>query len=494
MKSSVRTFSLLLFLLGCSAKETTVVETDPVRKLGQELSSLFDDPEFSNAYWGVMVQSMNTGEIVYARNEKKMFMPASNLKLFTASAALKELGPEYRYVTRLVTNGLIGGNTLYGDLIVIGSGDPTISGRFNDGKPTETFELWADSLKLHGITEIAGNIIGDDNCFDDEYYGAGWSSGYETDYYAAQISGLSFNDNCIDFSITSSPDGKSLYTVSWSPATAYVNVINQTKLADANDSTAEITFSRVRGTNTIFVRGSLPLGKSEYKESVTVENPTLFTVSVFKEVLESKGIKVNGRPVDGDEIQDMLRYDHALHLASFTSAPNSVIIGVINKSSQNLYSENVFRTLGWEKFGLGSAENGRTVSFPLFACWGVDTSKMRMVDGSGLSRKDLVTPSDVVSVLTGMYNDDNFQAFYESLPIAGIDGSLKNRMRGTRGEGNVHAKTGMVDYVRTLSGFVTSRDGEMFAFSMMANHYTVETAKAEKIQNDACIKLAEFQR
>lgn len=487
-------YSLLLFLLGCSAREATVEVIDPVRKLGQDLSALFDNPEFANAHWGVMVQSLNTGEIVYARNEKKMFMPASNLKLFTASAALKELGPEFQYVTRLVTNGSIVGNTLYGDLIVIGSGDPSISGRFNDGRPTETFEQWADSLKQRGITEIVGNVIGDDNCFDDDNYGAGWASGYETDYYAAQISGLSFNDNCIDFRIVPSFDGKGPCSISWIPTTAYVNVVNQTKQTVSKDTSAEINFFRARGTNTVYVRGSIPAGKNEHKESVSVENPTLYTVSVLKEVLETKGIRIDGHPLDCDELKDTIRYDRAIQLASYTSVPTSAIIGVINKSSQNLYAENVFRTLGFEKFGLGSAGNGRAVSFPLFALWGVDTSMMRMADGSGLSRKNLVTPTDVVSVLAGMYNDDGFESYYETFPIAGIDGSLKNRMKGTKAEGNIRAKTGMIDFVRTLSGYVTSRDGEMFAFSMMVNHYTVETPKAEKVQNDACIKLAEFQR
>ncbi len=494
MKTIILVIASIIFV-GCSSQlSTTYDPNNPTEKLRYDIAQMFEDSNFVNAHWGVLIKSLKTGETIYSRNEKKMFMPASNMKLFTSSAATIALTPDYRYYTRLVTNGEIKNGVLNGDVIFVGSGDPTISGRFDSGKATITFEQWADSLKALGISEIKGNIIGDDNCFDDVFYGAGWSADYETDYYAAQISGISFNDNCVDFRIVPSATIADICSLSWTPDTKYVTVINKTVTAAEIDSLNEIYFERKRGTNTIYVRGKMSVGKQPMIESVTVDNPTLYTVTVLKEILESKGITVKGNPIDGDDLNDTLKYNNTKHLASFTSIPYSQIIRTINKPSQDFYTEQVFRTMGKEKLGIGSMDNGRAVAYPILAAWGVDTVRLRMADGSGLSRKDLITPSDIVSILSGMSKENYFLPFYESLPIAGVDGTIKNRMKGTKAEGNVHAKTGFIDYVRSLSGYVTSQEGEMFVFSMIANHYTVPTSLAEKIQNDVCVRLAEFSR
>lgn len=494
MKTLLTTF-LMLFVAGCSTQQAVKYDlSTPAGKLALTLDEKFNDPQFENAHWGVLIKSLKTGEVIYSRNEKKMFMPASNMKLFTSSSAMMALGPDYRYVTTLVTKGEIKDSILRGDVIIVGSGDPTISGRYNEGKVTETFEQWADSLKILGIKEIQGNMIGDDNCFDDNFYGNGWSADYETDYYAAQISGISFNDNCVDIRVVPSANIADICSVSVVPNTKYITIVNETITAAVADSLNEIYFYRLRGTNTIYVRGKMSQGKDPWIESVAIDNPTLFTATVLKEVLESKGINVGGSVVDVDDQKDTLRYDGAKQLASFTSIPYSVIIRTINKPSQNFYTEQVFRTMGKEKYGTGAMRSGRAVAYPILASWGVDTVRLRYSDGSGLSRLDLITPSDIVSILEGMYKEKYFLPFYESLPIAGVDGSIKSRMKGTKAEGNVHAKTGYIGFVRALSGYVTSSDGEMFVFSMVANHYTVPTRMAESIQNDVCVLLAEFKR
>jgi len=484
-----------LMLAGCASRQGLQYDqNNPFGKLQYNIAQKFEDPNFDNAHWGVLIKSLKTGETVYARNEKKMFMPASNMKLFTSSSAMIALGPNYRFSTRLVTNGEVKNGVLNGDLIVVGSGDPTISGRFDSGKVTITFEHWADSLKALGITRINGNIIGDDNCFDDEYYGAGWSADYETDYYAAQISGLSFNDNCVDIRIAPSASVTDICSLTVSPNTRYVNIINQTVTVSVTDSANDIYFERKRGTNNIFVRGKMSIGKKPFIESVTVENPTTYTVMVLKEILESKGISISGSAADADDFTDTIRYEKSKQLASFTSLPYAEIIKTINKPSQNFYTEQVFRTIGKERFGVGSMKNGRAAAYPILSSWGVDTVRLRYADGSGLSRQDLITPSDIVSILSGISKENGFLPFYESLPIAGIDGTIKNRMRGTKAESNVHAKTGSIGYVRSLSGYVFSSDGEQFVFSMIANHYTVPTRLAERIQDAVCVMLADFKR
>jgi D-alanyl-D-alanine carboxypeptidase/D-alanyl-D-alanine-endopeptidase (penicillin-binding protein 4) len=382
---------------------------------------------------------------------------------------------------------------LTGDVIVKGSGDPTISGRYNNGNNTETFEWWADSLRAAGINDIRGNIIGDDRCFDDVFYGDGWDALYETDWYAAQFGGIAYNDNCVDMTVEAGPAPGMPAVIRWSPDTKYITVVNRT-LTAAADSNYYITFTRKRGTNVVIVTGAFPINKPVWKESIAIDNPTAYAMTVLKETFERKGIRVSGSALDIADAPVQVEAAPMRQLASFTSVPLAEIVKTINKSSQNFYAEQVFRTMGLAQYGEGSEKNARAVTRPIFASWGIDTTRLMEIDGSGLSRLNLVSPNDVAALLRGMYRGNYFEPFYESLPVAGVDGSLKNRMKGTKAENNVHAKTGYIGYVRALSGYVTSADGEMFAFSMICNHYTVPTRMAEKIQNDVCIRLAEFSR
>ena len=485
--------SFLAIFSGCTSSVATREYIAPIDRLRSELASKFDDPNFFNAEWGVMIQSLQTGEIIYQRNEQKSFMPASNMKLFTTSSALTSLTPDYRYRTTLVTNGTIKNGVLDGDVILKGSGDPTISGRYNGGKVTETFEQWADSLKSKGVNEIKGNLVGDDNCFDEDFYGDGWDANYETDWYAAQFGGIMFNDNCVDMTVVPGDSIGAPAKISWMPNTKYITVLNETVTAPP-ESSYYISFYRERGTNTVHVSGRFPVNKPTWNESIAVDNPTLYSITVMKEVFTAKGIKVDGDPKDIDNLKPSPTTATTTQIASFVSLPLSEIVKTINKPSQNLYAEQLFRTMGLMYYGQGGLRTGRYVARPIFSRWGIDTLRVEIVDGSGLSRLNLVSPSNLVSVLTGMYQGKYFQPFYESLPIAGVDGSLKNRMKGTKAENNVHGKTGFIGYVRSLSGYVTSVDGEMFAFSMIANHYTVPTSMAEKIQNEVCVRLANFSR
>jgi D-alanyl-D-alanine carboxypeptidase/D-alanyl-D-alanine-endopeptidase (penicillin-binding protein 4) len=493
MKSLIEIIIVAALLSGCTSSVTVREQISSIDRLRAELGVKFEDPNFFNANWGVVIQSLQTGEIIYQRNEQKSFMPASNMKLFTTSAALTSLTPDFRYTTTLIANGSIKRGVLDGDLILKGSGDPTISGRYNGGKVTETFEQWADSAKAKGIWEIKGNLLGDDNCFDEDFYGDGWDANYETDWYAAQFGGIMFNDNCVDMTVVAGDSIGAPAKVSWIPDTKYVSVLNETVTA-APESSYYISFYRERGSNIIHVRGRFPVNKPTWNESIAIDNPTMYTMTVLKEVFEAKGIRVDGSAKDIDAFKTPPMYAETTQIASFTSIPLSEIVKTINKPSQNLYAEQLFRTMGMVFYKQGGMTTGRYVANPIFSRWGMDTTRLEVVDGSGLSRLNLVSPSNIVGLLTGMYQGKYFQPFYESLPIAGVDGSLKNRMKGTKAENNVHGKTGFIGYVRGLSGYVTSLDGEMFAFSMIANHYTVPTSMAEKIQNEVCVRLANFSR
>lgn len=462
------------------------------KELGKQIDDIFNDPNFNNANWGVVIQSLETGEFIYKRNEEKLFMPASNMKLFTTAAGLFLLTPEYQFKTHLYINGEIDGTVLYGDLIVRGTGDPAISGRFYNGDILKVFNDWADSLISFGIDEIYGNIIGDDNAFDNLLLGSGWAWDYETYWYAAPISAISYNDNCIDITITPTMSGdKSKITLA--PDTRYVTIVNNI-LTGPEDSVEDISFYRERGTNVITLNGTKPEKSDARKIFVTVNNPTQYAMVVLKEVLERKGIVIRGYAADIDDIDIEIDYLNLTYLMTHHSTQLNNIVRVINKSSQNLFSELILKAIGYEIFGYGTIENGVRAAKEIYAEMGINPENLIMADGSGLSRLNLVTPKQLTTLLGYIYKSDLFVPFFNSLPIAGIDGSLGTRMKNTRAENNARAKTGYIGGVRSLSGYVYTGDYEPIAFSMIVNNFTVPLKLADNIQDLVCQRLANFKR
>lgn len=496
-KSALPALIVAVIVSGCASSvpvKNAGTGRSPVENLRSELAARFDNPEFFNAFWGVKIQSLKTGEIIYEKNENKSFMPASNLKLYTTSAALTMLSPEFRYVTKLETDGSVHAGVLDGNLFMKGSGDPTICGRYNGGNVVLTFQQWADSLKSRGIREISGNIVGDNSAFDGASYGNGWAADYETDWYAAQVGGIVFNDNCVDMTVTAGDSVGAQADITWNPPTKYISVVNET-VTTPPDSTPPgyyIYFHRERGTNILHVRGDFPINQPAWHESIAVDNPARYAATVMKEVFQQEGIKVDGTAEDISESNTKPDYATATTLATYTSPELGTIVTTINKRSQNLYAEQLFRTMGMVFYGHGNMETGRAVAYPLFTRWGIDTTRINMADGCGLSPDDLVSPASTVDVLTAMYHGKCFQTFYQSLPIAGVDGSLRNRMKGTAAANNVHGKTGTIEHVSSLSGYVTDADGEMFVFSIMVNHSTVPSSLALKTENQVCERLASF--
>ena len=462
-----------------------------VQEFWNQMDDIFNDPNFSNANWGVLIQSLETGEYFYKRNENKLFMPASNLKLFTSSAGLVLLGDDYKFTTNIYTRGRMDGSTLIGDLVVQGRGDPTLSGRFYKNDAVKVFSNWADSLLKLGIDEITGSIIGDDNEFDDLGLGAGWEWDYESDWYAAQSSAISFNDNCIDIVVTADAiTGQAKINIS--PETKYAAIVNKVSVVN-NDSTSSVNVYRERGTNVVSVSGTIRKSDS-VKTFVTVNNPTQYTMVVLKEVLENKGIVIGGFPMDIDDLSSPIDYNELSKLFTHYSPNLKEVVKIINKNSQNFYAEQLLKTIGLEKENFGSIENGLAACNAVFQEMGINPENMIMVDGSGLSRSNLVTPKQIVSLLNYMYLHRYYLPFYNSLPIAGVDGSLANRMKGTKAENNVRAKTGYIGSVRSLSGYVITGDYEPVAFSMIVNNFTVPLKLAENIQDLVCNRLANLKR
>lgn len=440
----------------------------------------------------MLVKSLKTGEIIYKRNADKLFIPASNMKLFTGAAALLLLGPDFVYDTNFYVNGDLEKGVLKGDLIIQGSGDPTISNRFYEGNKTKLFEDWADTLKAKGIWVIKGNIYGDDSSFDNVGLGKGWALDYESSWFAAPSGALCFNDNTVEIKIE--PNEVNFPArVSSIPYTKYTSLVSKVITSEENTESS-VSVVRQRGTNLILVTGMIAKDSKPIIEHVSISDPTMFFLTVLKEVFERKGIVIQGRIGNMNSAENNFLPDDITPLYTHRSVQLKKIIKELNKNSNNFYAEQLLKTIGLEIFNYGTAENGVKACKEIFNSMGINHENMVMADGSGLSRLDLVTPKQIVNLLSFMYKNDEFSKFYESLPIAGIDGTLISRMKKTAAENNVRAKAGYNNNVSSLSGYLKTLASEQLVFSIIVNNYLTTPALANYIQDNVCNRLINFIR
>lgn len=482
MARTCRVLLLLLVFTGCMHRQPQPVVT-PVSTLQSELNRIFDDPVLHDAFCGVLVQSMDSGEILYSRNEDKLFLPASNMKLLTGAAALVKLGPDFTFETRVVTDGSIENGVLRGNLLVIGGGDPTISGRFFKDDGLELLGQWTKRLKSLGINEITGDVVAVDDFFDQERWGNGWSWNDLPYPPAAEVGTFQLAENVVTVWVKS--EGEST-AITMNPSTSYITVNNHVVVE--SDAKVEVEWEYEPLSKTISLEGRLPPQGSDYG-SFAVHDPSTYFAHVFRETLEMDGIKVDGAdysseeaPADGTEL--ILR----------KSPPLREILPVMLKVSQNLYAETLLKTLGKIGSGEGSYEAGKKQLLGILESFGIPPEENIIQDGSGLSRLNYVTPRTLLHVLSFMHRDPNFPIFYDALSIAGVDGTLAGRMKGTQAENRVHAKTGSLANARSLSGYVTTADGELLAFVLLVNNFSAPRQSVDSLQDLALQRLASFSR
>lgn len=485
--------SVLLLMVGSWLPASAQPAPPTVQRLTAAIDSTINHSLFDGAHWGVTVMNLRTGEQLFSRNADHHFVPASNVKLFTSAAALDQLGPDFRYQTTLFAEGVIRDSTLYGRLVIRGAGDPTLGGYGQRDDPTAVFRAWADSLRAHGIRRVTGDIVGDDDIFTDAPLGYGWSWDDTPYAYAAEIGGLAFNQNKIEVVLEGTRLGEPAH-LTWRPhETDYVTLINKTTTTPRGSDVDE-AYERPLGQNTIVLESEVPVGATE-TEDLTIHNPTRFTAHMLRTVLREQGISVSGAAVDGDSVDTPPLYDaQTMHpVAHYISPPLDTIARELNFESLNLYAELVLRTLGVERpvtdadedVRPGSAEMGIAASMRTFAAAGIDTSRIQLADGSGLSRHNLVSPSATVKLLRFMRNHADPRvrnAFYRSLPAAGRDGTLRYRVV-SGGQGPVRAKTGTLSNISSLSGYVTTSAGTPLAFSIFCNQYLTKTRHIRQAQD-----------
>ncbi len=450
-------------------------------------------PDLKNAIVGVLVRSLKDGRTLYARNSDFALVPASNMKLITATATLIKLGTDFRYKTTLLYTGKIDKNgTLNGDLYLRGSGDPSLT--------SERLLDMVQKLRAAGVTKINGRLIADATAFDDQTLGNGWQWDYESDYYAAQVAGLNCDENVIALEVRPSDKigepaqvvvgGKNARVLAFE-GTKYVTVVGTVTTAPGASTGADgiapatkpepnISFSRARATNELRVSGTIPLGATPVSDALTIEDPALFTITRFSELC-SVGA-VNLPAVKERLILKGKTPPEAAVIVETESTPLDDLIKQFLKSSDNLFGEAFLKTIGD-----GRASAGVRTVVEVLKSAGVDSSGLSMVDGSGLSRSDAVTPrflTDLLIYADRKLDDNRRKALINGLPEAGVDGTLRSRMKGTAAESHVRAKTGSLSNVSSLSGYLQTRSGERLVFSILMNNFTRGNARAARTAQD----------
>ena len=465
---------------------------EPAVRLQQDLDALLANPALDHASWGVVVKSLAGGDTLYQVSSRKLFVPASNMKIVTLAAAARRLGWDYTYETSVLANGPIEGDVLKGDLIVRGSGDPSIENW--DASQSSLFQQWAEQLKSRGIRRIAGRVIGDDNAFDDEGLGAGWAWDDLDRSYATSVGALQFNQNSAQLTITpgKSP-GEPVPVLLKAAAESGLDLRSSLKTGTPADATA-ITTRRLAGTSVLEIRGIVAAGGPSVVRLASVPNPTSYFVRMLGQALSDAGISSGNSPVDIDDVELPAAGLPQATLLSHRSPNLSTLAKTMMKDSQNLYAESLLKTLG-ARSGGGTAASGREAEAALLREWALTAEDVIIADGSGLSRYNLVTPHALVTILERVNQDAGLRdSFIASLPVAGVDGTLATRMRGTAAEGNARAKTGSLSNARGLSGYVRSADGEPLAFSILVNNFGPRPDIVEQTMDAMVVKLAEFKR
>ncbi|GGL59407.1 D-alanyl-D-alanine carboxypeptidase DacC [Pseudomonas brenneri] len=456
-----------LLLGGCATPSTT---------REQALDRLLADPALAGASVSLMVRDARSGSTLYQHNPRTRLVPASSLKLLTTAAAMDVLGPQYRFSTQLLSNGRQQGARLMGNLYLRGLGDPTIQ--------WADYQALAAKLAGQGIRQVTGDLVFDDSWFDAERLGVDWAHDDEDKYYGAQISALTVSPNA-DFDagtliVTARAPAAigQAVSVSLSPATDYVQLSNLAVSGPGNS----YGLNRQHGSNLLRLSGALQPG-TQSRQWVSVWEPTQLVANLFERALAEQGITVQGRRVIGGVSPEV-----ATVLAVHESAPLQELIRPLLKLSNNSMAEALLKAMGRKQANAGTAAAGVVAVADFLRRQGMDPATLNQVDGSGLSRRNLVSAQNFTDLLLAMGKQPWFNAWYDALPIAGNPdrlngGSLRYRLRGTAAQDNLQAKTGSMGGVSSLTGYITDAGGRRLVFSMLTNNYVVEGSRIKALED-----------
>ena len=453
----------------------------------------------AQAQWGVKVVSLDNDQTIFERNADKLFKPASNAKLYTAALALDRLGADYRIKTSFyAATKPDADGVIHGNLLVYGRGDPCFSARFNGGDYTKALQPAIEALLAAGVKRIDGGIIGDESYFHGAPFGSGWTWDDLQEYYGAPASALTFQDNTVDLIFKSGPTAGDPCEILTLPETSILTFSNLTQtVASKKESRPSITIYRPVGESVVYAWGGVPPGITRSNESISVPKPALWFAAMLKEGLAQRGVTVTGSASAENWLAreaSPLDWSNLVEIASVLSRPMSEIVKQTLKPSQNLYAQLLLLQVGVtspEDTNDDTEQAGLKEMQKFLGSFGISHKMAQLEEGSGLSRGCLVTPSATVKLLAFMDHHRDRDVFWDALPIAGVDGTLRNRFKGTPAAGHLRAKTGSLGGVNTLSGYVTRAGGEKLVFSIMLNNYRDENDARATIDAVA-VQLTEF--
>jgi len=445
-------------------------------RFSERVEKLLEAPPVDKGEWGLLVLDAATGDTLYEKNADKYFVPASNMKLLTTALALDTLGPEFKFRTTIETNGTLAPDgKLSGDLILVGRGDPNLSNRkfpFETkeefaGPPEKALAELADAVLAHGVKEVTGDVVGDDSYFPRERYPDGWEIDDMVWEYGAAISAIVVDDNTVTLTLTPGEKAGDAVQAMMEPAEQEFVVQNEVTTVAAKEK-PDLRLTREPGASTVLVSGTLPAKSSPHKLVLAIQEPAEHAAALLAKLLAERGVKVDGKP------RAQHAPDPAEAMRSVLAEHLSIRLGdsvkLVNKISQNLHAEVLLRTAARQSGPWSDPDD--LLKFPkqFYAKAGIRDDDVVQSDGSGLSRHDLVTPRAFVELLLYAQRQAWFAEYYASLPVAGVDGTLNERMKDSGIAGRIHAKTGSVSHVRTLSGFAEAPGGRRLIFSFLSNN------------------------
>ena len=464
--------------------------------LSQAIDALMQASPVARASVGIQVIELKTGNPLYSRNADRLFLPASNMKLFTSALALERLGPEYRLSTRLV-------RATSGDLILVGGGDPSLSGRIypyqkeppnQKNNSLQAIEELADQAVAAGVQRVDGDIVGDDQLYPWAPYPPSWTVDDMIGEDGAPVSALTLNDNAVTLAIRPAARAGDLAAVSFEPAIEYYAVDDRV-LTVAGEKEARVRLSRLPGSRQLLVWGTIPLAGATAREIVAVDDPALFAACALYDALARRGVAIRGRPVARHRAisEDPWPVEGDV-IATRMSPPMVEMLQVIEKVSQNLHTELMLREVARVSRGAGTRESGLQELATWLAGIGIKAAEWRAEDGSGLSRNDQVSPRAITRLLAYMAASKNAATWVSLLPVGGEDGTLANRLccvSDATAAKQVRAKTGTLSRAVALSGYADSRTRGRLAFSILVNNFSAPPAEVRAWVDKIALSLVE---
>lgn len=473
---------LAIALSGFVVASTLIAQSqisNPSNHIGEKITSIIDTSSVNPAFWAITLRD-EAGKIIWSKNKALLMRPASNMKLLTTATLLHYLGEDYTIKTKLYAMGRQIGDVWSGDLLLVGGGDPSIDKHFFPDDPLTVYKQMAIALKNKGIRRVMGSLIANDSHFDREVYPKSWDWNDLSFYYAPQLSALSFNSNCVNLTVDANGNVGDTPSISWFPYnTDYISFVNLQKITPADKAYDEY-YKRMPGSNTIRLASTLPVGYIE-KEDLTVDEPALFAIDTFKRLLIEEGISIEGGVAMEHNTRNYENGNYRL-IAEHTSPKLRELVYHINKESDNFYTEMMLKEVGSQVLGgQGTTVKGLQAMRTFLSEVGIDTNLVVHSDGSGLSGRGLISTESVSLLLDYMRANDTFETYFRSLPVAGVDGTLKYRFRKNDTFAKVYAKTGYIGGARALSGYIDCKSGKRLTFSMMTNNFAGPVSQVDRV-------------